>query len=100
MMDSHGAGSAFVAVDCKRDSHPQQRTFGRLLTQFQIACMTLPYGGFPLQRALSGIKVAGYEYVAWGTRHVETPGGERVPILPSDASSSPRRRSRSSNWIP
>ena len=29
--------------------------------------------------------VAGYEYVAWGTRHVETPGGERVPVMPADA---------------
>lgn len=54
-------------------------------TEFQIACMTLPYGQFPLQRALSGIKAAGYEYVAWGTRHVETPGGPRVPLMPSDA---------------
>jgi len=55
-------------------------------TQFQIACMTLPYGQFPLQRALSGIKAAGYEYVAWGTRHVETPGGNPVPVMPADAS--------------
>ncbi|MHC4581596.1 MAG: sugar phosphate isomerase/epimerase family protein [Planctomycetota bacterium] len=54
-------------------------------TDFQIACMTLPYGQFPLQRALSGIKAAGYAYVAWGTRHVETPGGPRVPLMPSDA---------------
>jgi sugar phosphate isomerase/epimerase len=54
-------------------------------TQFQIACMTLPYGQFSLQRALSGIKSAGYEYVAWGTRHVETSGGERVPVMPPDA---------------
>ncbi|MBC8869265.1 MAG: sugar phosphate isomerase/epimerase [Planctomycetes bacterium] len=54
-------------------------------TEFQIACMTLPYGQFSLQRALTGIKAAGYEYVAWGTRHVETPGGPRVPLLPADA---------------
>jgi sugar phosphate isomerase/epimerase len=54
-------------------------------TEFQIACMTLPYGQFPLQRALSGIKAAGYRYVAWGTRHVETPGGDRVPVMPTDA---------------
>lgn len=54
-------------------------------TEFQIACMTLPYGQFPLQRALSGIKAAGYEYVAWGTRHVETSGGPRVPLMPVDA---------------
>src|SRR5438132_635359 len=38
-------------------------------TQFQIACMTLPYAAFPLERALAGIKAAGYKYVAWGTSH-------------------------------
>ena len=53
-------------------------------TEFQIACMTLAYSRFPLQRALRGIKAAGYDYVAWGTRHVEA-GGERVPVMPTDA---------------
>ncbi len=53
-------------------------------TQFQIACMTLPYSPFPLRRALTGIKSAGYRYVAWGTRHQES-GGERVPVMPTDA---------------
>jgi sugar phosphate isomerase/epimerase len=53
-------------------------------TQFQIACMTLPYSRFPLQRALTGIKSAGYEYVAWGTTHNEE-GGDRVPVMPADA---------------
>ena len=53
-------------------------------TQFQIACMTLPYSPFPLQRALAGIKAAGYRYVAWGTSHRES-GGERVPVMPVDA---------------
>ena len=53
-------------------------------TEFQIACMTLPYSQFPLQRALQGIKAAGFEYVAWGTTHVEE-SGERVPVMPVDA---------------
>ena len=56
----------------------------RKRTRFQIACMTLPYGRFPLTRALQGIKAAGYEYVAWGTRHVEE-GGARVPVMATDA---------------
>jgi sugar phosphate isomerase/epimerase len=53
-------------------------------TRFQIACMTLPYSQFPLERALRGIKAAGYRYVAWGTTH---PGaaGKETPILASDA---------------
>ena len=53
-------------------------------TQFQVACMTLPFSQFPFQQALKSIKSAGYRYVAWGTRHVEA-GGERVPVMPTDA---------------
>lgn len=53
-------------------------------TEFQIACMTLPYSQFPLERALTGLKSVGYRYVAWGTQHVEA-GGERVPVMPADA---------------
>ncbi len=53
-------------------------------TKFQIACMTLPYARFPLERALSGIKAAGYRHVAWGTNHLEA-DGKRVPVLPADA---------------
>jgi sugar phosphate isomerase/epimerase len=55
------------------------------LTQFQIACMTLPYSQYPLARALSGIKAAGFEYVAWGTTHKETGDGRGVPVMPPDA---------------
>ena len=54
-------------------------------TEFQLACMTLPYSAFPLKRALAGIKAAGYHFVAWGTSHRETPGGERIPVMPADA---------------
>jgi sugar phosphate isomerase/epimerase len=53
-------------------------------TKFQIACMTLPYARFPLERALSGIKAAGYRHVAWGTNHLEA-DGKRVPVLAGDA---------------
>ncbi len=53
-------------------------------SQFQIACMTLPYANFPLQRALSGIQAAGFPYVAWGTSHRED-GGKKVPVLAADA---------------
>jgi len=53
-------------------------------TRFQIACMTLPYSAFPLERALKGIKSVGYEYVAWGTSHVEA-DGKRAPVMASDA---------------
>ncbi len=58
----------------------------RKATEFQLACMTLPYSQFPLKRALTGIKSAGYDFVAWGTSHRETPNGPRVPVMPNDAS--------------
>ena len=54
-------------------------------TEFQLACMTLPYSGFPLKRGLRGVAAAGYSFVAWGTSHQETPGGKRIPVMPTDA---------------
>jgi sugar phosphate isomerase/epimerase len=58
-------------------------------TRFQIACMTLPYAPFPMQRALTGIRDAGYRHIAWGTTHEED--GKRVPVLAADA---PAERAR------
>src|SRR5690606_35501200 len=52
-------------------------------TQFQLACMTLPYSQFPLARAIEGIKAAGFRYIAWGTTQRED--GERVPVMAEDA---------------
>ncbi|MEX1096579.1 MAG: TIM barrel protein [Planctomycetales bacterium] len=55
-------------------------------TEFQVACMTLPFSAFPFAQALGGIKRAGFEYVALGTTHVEDPSNnQRVPILAPDA---------------
>jgi len=54
-------------------------------TEFQIACMTLPYRKFPLDRALEGIKKSGFDFVAWGTTHRETAGGAKVPVMATDA---------------
>jgi sugar phosphate isomerase/epimerase len=47
--------------------------------------MTLPYSQHPLDRALSGIKSAGYQYVAWGTTHRETGESRGAPVMPPDA---------------
>ena len=54
-------------------------------TEFQFACMTLPYAQFPLERALRGIQSAGYKFVAWGTTHKES-DGKSVPVMAVDAS--------------
>ncbi len=53
-------------------------------TQFQIACMTLPYSRFPLNRAIRGIQGAGYKFIAWGTSHREE-DEKQVPVLAADA---------------
>lgn len=63
---------------------PAEPLIARKPTVFQHACMTLPYSGFPLQRALEGIKSAGYRFVAWGVNHREA-NGEQVPVMPEDA---------------
>jgi sugar phosphate isomerase/epimerase len=70
-------GSAAAA-----DDQPKPAEKGKP-TRFQVACMTLPYSQFSLERALAGIKNAGYRHVAWGTNHKED--GKSVPILASDA---------------
>jgi sugar phosphate isomerase/epimerase len=57
---------------------------GKKPTQFQIACMTLPYSNYTFERALQGIKKAGYRYVAWGTRH-DRGGPKPQDLLPIDA---------------
>jgi sugar phosphate isomerase/epimerase len=49
-------------------------------TDFQLACMTLPYSPFPFERALEGIRSAGYRHVAWGTTHPDA-SGKRVPVI-------------------
>jgi sugar phosphate isomerase/epimerase len=58
-------------------------------TEFQIACMTLPYQRFPVERALSGIAKAGYRYVAFGPYHEQ-----RDPIPPDAPPSAARDLAR------
>ncbi len=53
-------------------------------TNFQMACMTLPYSSFSFERALEGIVKAGYSYVAWGLQHRDS-AGERRNIIDADA---------------
>ncbi|MBL8220904.1 MAG: TIM barrel protein [Bryobacterales bacterium] len=57
---------------------------GAELTRFQVACMTLPYSPYPLERALTGIAGAGYKYVAWGVNHRGADGVSR-PLIAADA---------------
>ena len=78
-----GAGLAGVgALSGARPADARDEKLGKP-TEFQIACMTLPYSGFPLARALYGIKKAGYRYVAWGVHHTEA--RPRTPLMPADA---------------
>jgi sugar phosphate isomerase/epimerase len=76
-------GAAAGALAAAAAAAGQEGQAKKKPTTFQIACMTLPYSRFPLQRALKGIKAARYNYVAWGTTHQED--GKRVPVLASES---------------
>jgi len=69
--------TASVALAVQKDEPKKAKT------KFQIACMTLPYSPFSLTRALTGIKGAGFKYVAWGTTHNEE--GKSIPVIARDA---------------
>jgi sugar phosphate isomerase/epimerase len=73
----------FVKAAVALCSAPALTAADKPRTEFQIACMTLPYSRFPLQRALTGIRAAGFKYVAWGTTHQEN--GREVPVMAPDA---------------
>src|SRR5690349_12126601 len=79
------AGCAGLGVAGLLAAAPQEKPIDKSRpTKFQIACMTLPYAAFPLERALTGLKAAGYRFVAWGTTHKEE-GGKQVPVVAEDA---------------
>jgi sugar phosphate isomerase/epimerase len=76
--------SRLLAASQDKGARPENSIHSHKPTRFQIACMTLPYAAFPLQRALVGLQKAGYQFVAWGTNHKED-GGKPKPVLASDA---------------
>jgi sugar phosphate isomerase/epimerase len=78
------AGVAGLPLVAWQSSPTAARGDAKKPTRFQIACMTLPYAQFPLERALTGIQSAGYKYVAWGTTHKES-GAKDVPVIAADA---------------
>jgi len=47
-------------------------------TDFQMACMTLPYAAVPFERSLEGIRGAGYTHVAWGLTHPDSSGARKM----------------------
>ena len=76
---------ALATVSVRQASSSPTSLDGRILSIFQHACMTLPYSNFPLDRALKGIKAAGFRYVAWGVKHRQA-NGDLVPVMAEDAS--------------
>ncbi|MDR9365563.1 MAG: sugar phosphate isomerase/epimerase [Balneolaceae bacterium] len=76
--------SAALANSVNSLNHSLNFQIDKEPTQFIHACMTLAYRNFPLERALQGIKKAGYNYVAWGTRH-RNENGENQPVLAETA---------------
>ena len=86
------AASAAPALLAARLSAAESRSpaDAKKKTDFRIACMTLPYAQFDLDRSLQGIRAAGYKYVAWGTTH-KGPDGKPTPVVASDAPSDKAR---------
>src|SRR5687768_452724 len=78
------AGSVALGPELRAQDKESAKKPGKP-TQFQIACMTLPYSQYPLERALAGIKNAGCQFVAWGTTHKEEGEEKPVPVMPADA---------------
>ena len=87
--DLAGAGAASPVAD------PVVAQTRGAATVFQLACMTLPYAAFPIERALQGIKTAGYSHVAWGVTHKDASGQARpamdVDAPPAEAAALARR---------
>jgi sugar phosphate isomerase/epimerase len=78
------ASSVQAQKEQKPDKAPGKRPgAGEKATRFLLACMTLPYHDFPLERALTGIRAAGFDYVTWGTSHKKD--GKEVPVVAPDA---------------
>ncbi len=75
-----GVASRSVLSAQENPAAPQRQP-----TKFLIACMTLPYNQYPLERALTGLQTAGYKFVAWGTSHREPGEAKGVPVMPPDA---------------
>ena len=71
-------------------AQPERRRSGTP-TNFQLACMTLPYSEYPFERALKGIKQAGFDYVAWGTTHRTDSDSTGEPVMAADAPASRAR---------
>ena len=66
-------------------------------TKFTMACMTLPFAAFPLERALTGIRSAGYDHVAWGVTHREASGAKPVIAVEAPAAEAARLAARCRN---
>ena len=89
------AGVASGSAGSRASTSGQAPAGRQAATSFQLACMTLPYAAFPMERALQGIKGAGFDHVAWGVTHRDA-GGQARPALdvnapPSEATALARR---------
>jgi len=52
--------------------------------RFQIGCLTLPWGGYPVERALEGLAKSGCRYMGFGPRHQQKPTLE-IDAPPAEA---------------
>jgi sugar phosphate isomerase/epimerase len=53
-------------------------------TQFQIACMTIPFQQFSFERGVKGVAAAGFRFLAWGPNQTDS-AGKRTDTIGLDA---------------
>ena len=78
-------GSAALAAASVSARAAAQPPGGRQLTQFQIACMTLPYSRFPLRAGPDGHPGRPAIGTSPGARRHTRGGRQAVPVLAADA---------------
>jgi sugar phosphate isomerase/epimerase len=54
-------------------------------TEFQIACMTIPFQAFSFERGVKAVAAAGFKYLAWGPNQADSSSGKRTDTIGLDA---------------
>ena len=53
-------------------------------TEFQIACMTIPFQGYSFERGVKGVAAAGFRFLAWGPNQTDS-SNRRTDTIALDA---------------
>jgi sugar phosphate isomerase/epimerase len=53
-------------------------------TEFQVACMTIPFQQYPFEKGVKGVAAAGFKFLSWGPNQVDS-AGRRLPTIADTA---------------